>query len=110
MAQNAQLRNFCNDKARQTFDQLDQAYETARRFASEYSAYGVAALLGDLQNTDVIIDGSETDGRKSLTVKELKDLKTVADALVSWADTQLIGAKNYANRVKAGSVNGQPPF
>jgi len=110
MPQNNQLRTFCNEKARVMFDIGESTYETARRFRSEYDSAGIANLLSDLNNTDTITDGSTTDGRKPLSVRELKGLYALAGALITWYETTTFNTVSVLDIIRSASVNGNSRF
>jgi len=110
MPQSPLLTRFCNEKARVMFDMAESCYETARRFQSEYASSNIGAEVSDLANLDVIDDGSATDGRKALTVRELKALDTAMGQLITWFETTTINALSVEDIVKTASVNGGPRF
>lgn len=112
MPQSALLIKFVNEKCRPTFDISESMYETAKRFVSEYTAAGIVQEMAGLANTDRIEDGSLVDGRKAVLVREVKAIKALCDAIVTWYDTNsnTITSTTQATVAKSGSVNGAPRF
>ena len=102
---NAQIVNFSNTKARVFADSLEQVYQTAKRFQQEYEAIGGDNAIADA--ADVIVDGSETDGRKPINARQARALKTSADQIVTWFEA---GTPSRISQVQRISVNGQARF
>lgn len=102
---NAQIVNFSNQKARVFADSLEQTYQTAKRFQQEYEAIGGDAAIVD--TTDVIVDGSESDGRKTITARQARALKASADQIVTWFEA---GTPSRISQIQKISVNGQARF
>lgn len=91
-------------------DISESCYQTAKRFISEYDAYGVNSMVNDMQAGDVIADGSSADGRKPLAVKELKAHRDFCVAIVAWYETTQINTKSVLTLVVGASVNGSAKF
>lgn len=112
MPQSAQLTTFANTRTRPFCDAAECAYNTAKRFVSEYDAYGITGMVADMSNTDVILDGSATDGRKPLAVRELKLHRDFCVSYISWYETVQAGLNNKTplSLVVGASVNGTSKF
>ena len=107
---NPQYVQFANQKCRPLTDSAEQLYQTCKRFQQEW-----VAIAGDaIPNTaDNIADGSDVDGRKRLTGAGAHALKSLADAMVTWFETNAtIGGvtKTRIAWIQTWSVNGQARF
>ena len=70
---NPQIVKLCNEGLRPAAYHLAVAYYAAKALVQSYDAIGAAALLGD-DNTysDLVADGSETDGRPRISAGGVK--------------------------------------
>ena len=112
MPNSPQLTSFCNTRVRPTSDIGESMYNTAVRFISEYNSFGITQMVSDMQNTDIITDGAATDGRKSLSVKDLKDTRDYCTVIKTWYETVNASVANRKpiDLVVGSSVNGQSKF
>lgn len=78
---NPQAVRFANEEIRPLADAYANLYFTAKRVAAEWSAQNIGALIPN--TADVIIDGSETDGRAQITGAKVNGLVTAVAALVA---------------------------
>lgn len=63
-----QVVRFCNEGLRPSADKLATAYYAAKSLLESYDATGIAASLGNDQTfSDLIEDGSSTDGRPQIS-------------------------------------------
>lgn len=94
-----------NEKVRTAADSIESCYETLKRLQNEY-----AAVNGDTifpATADNIADGSETDGRKRVTNNQIRGLKTLTDAIVTFLEG---GTPSRISQIKQISVNGLARF
>jgi len=112
MPQSAQLTKFANERVRPSADAAESLYNTALRFISEYDSYGVSAMISDMANTDIILDGSVADGRKPLSVKDTKQMRDFMVVIKAWYETTnaSVGNRTPLSLVVGSSVNGQSKF
>ena len=95
-------RSFANERIRPLADKLAQAYYACRAVLDEWHAQGVS---DEIPNTgDVIIDGSATDGRRSITGAEATNI--VVRATEFCADYEASSAAKR-NTVLSVAVNPQ---
>lgn len=84
MLDNPQVTRFCNEGLRVAADKFGDAYYAAKALCESFDATNMAALLGaDSQFSNLIVDGSATDGRPqisaggvALTITNIKSLIT----------------------------------
>lgn len=101
---NPQAVRFCNEQVRILADTLLSAYRTAQAVREFYYAH---PDLGDLfynNSSELVEDGSATDGRPRMTGNDVLALITRADELV--ADYQATSNAKL-NTVLKAAVNGQ---
>ena len=72
---------FCNEEVRTIADQYSQLYYKLDAFLNEWNAQNIGALIPN--TADVVIDGSATDGRASITGAKVNGLVTNLTALRS---------------------------
>ena len=107
---NPQHVSLMNARGRVLADVAESFYQTAKRFQQEWTALG-----GDTvpNTTDNFADGSDLDGRKRVTGALAHALKSLADAMVTWFETNAtIGGvtKTRIAWIQGISVNGQARF
>lgn len=107
---NAQFVKFANERCRPLLDAAEQVYNTAKRFQAEW----VATSADSIPNTaDNFADGSDLDGRKRFTGAGAQALKSLADAQVTWYETNAtIGGvtKTRIAWIQSWSTNGQARY
>lgn len=73
---------FCNSKVRVAADKLAQLYYTAKSVSQEWTANG----LGDIivySNSDLVVDGSASDGRHPISGIDVNNLITRLTEIVA---------------------------
>jgi hypothetical protein len=70
---NPQAVRFSNEDIRPMADKLAQAYYAAKVFLNEWSAQGIGTLIPN--TNDVIMDGSDTDGRAAIDGAKINGLQ-----------------------------------
>lgn len=100
---NPQAVRFCNERLRLVADQIQSARRTGEQFLIEVFAFE-DATSGNA-NEDVIIDGSATDGRPSITKQNVLEVKFVAEQLVS-----TLNQDDRETLVANVAVHGEPLF
>jgi hypothetical protein len=78
---NPQIVAFSNTRVRPLADELFKAYNLITAFVAEYNAQGIGALITAAGASQIIADGSLTDGRSRITGGDIFLLKTYADDL-----------------------------
>ena len=99
-----QAVRFSNAKARVLADMIESTRRTAEQFAIDVVTEFENHTSGKV-NSDVVIDGAETDGRQIVTKGGIAGLKYVAEQLVTCLTTD-----DRESLVAAVSVNGTPRF
>ena len=69
---NPQAVTFANEYVRPGGDKIAQLYYTLDLMEDVWTAQNIASLIPN--TTDVIVDGSATDGRSSITGADVRDL------------------------------------
>jgi hypothetical protein len=107
---NPQFVSFANGRCRPTADSAEQLYQTCLRFQQEWIAIGADSIPN---TADLFDDGSATDGRKRMSGSLAHGLKGLADAMVTWFQTNAtIGGvtKTRIAWIQSASVNGQARY
>ena len=107
---NPQFVMFGNIRCRPEADAAETIYQTSKRFQQEYDAFGASAVPNTIDN---LADGSDVDGRKRLTGAGVQALKALADAMVTFFETNAtIGGvtKTRIAWIQLWSVNGSAKF
>lgn len=71
---NPQAIAFCNEQARPAADRLAKAYFDALRVVDVWNSFGGSALIPN--TTDLVADGSTTDGRPPVTGAKINSVIT----------------------------------
>jgi len=100
---NPQAVVFCNEKVRPTADKYMQLYWLAKFFTQEWAATGMAALIPN--TADIVVDGSETDGRTPITGQMVNGLKNNLDLLITDLEAN---SKAKLNGLSQIAVNENP--
>ena len=95
---------FSNEKARTMADLLEQTFRACDQFMLDVMGEFEANTSGNA-NGDVIVDGSSSDGRSTLTKQDIAALKFVVEKIQEAADID-----DRRAIVAKASVNGQPAF
>ncbi len=104
---NAQAVKFSNEKSRVTADLVMQAVRTIDQYllditGSEWEA--IPAVIA-AQDSDLIVDGSASDGRKPVTKYKTGELKYVLGQIKACIDTD-----DRRALLNNWVTNGQPRF
>jgi len=78
---NPQAIRFSNEQIRTLADAYATLYFTCKRVGAEWTAQGIGSLIPN--TADVLIDGSATDGRASITGAKVNGLVSAGAALVA---------------------------
>lgn len=78
---NPQAVRFSNEEIRPLADAYANLYFAAKRVAAAWSAQDIGTLIPN--TSDVIIDGSATDGRAAITGAKVNGLISACGALVT---------------------------
>jgi hypothetical protein len=105
MITNVQAVKFCNEKVRPAADALGQAYETLRRLKMEWDATLMANLIPN--DTTVIADGADTDGRKPITGQMVYN---ILNRGFEYMTDQEANFNAKLNTIKQVTVNDAPRF
>jgi hypothetical protein len=76
-----QAIRFANESVRTMADQQAQTYYRAKAFLQEWAAQGIGGLIPN--TADLVVDGSETDGRAPITGAKVNGLQTYLAAMVA---------------------------
>lgn len=87
---NAQVVRFSNERCRTLADTFVHSYYALLSFQSDYSALGIAALLASSSGTDVVVDGSLTDGRIPVTKNSIVNMSATIAQIKTALDTTLV--------------------
>ena len=100
---NPEAVRFCNERARVLADIATKYYYAAKAFTNEWNATGMGTKIPN--TADLIIDGSATDGRSSITGANVNGLKNHVGAML----TDLEASSNAKLNILLGiEVNGSP--
>lgn len=99
---NPQAIAFANNKARVNADAILTAVETAREFDADYGAQSGDTMFPN--DSELIEDGSLTDGRPRVQNQEVRAMRTLCQSLLTWAAT---GNPTNETRLRRMAVNGQ---
>ena len=72
---NPEAVKFCNERVRVSADKLAQLYYTAKSVSQEWTANGIGTLIA-YDNSDLVVDGSASDGRHPINGIEVNNLIT----------------------------------
>ena len=78
---NPQAVKFANEYARCLANSAAKYYYESKLFLDEWEAAGIAAVMPN--TSDVIVDGSATDGRTPITGARVNQLKGHVEAMVA---------------------------
>ena len=78
---NPEAVKFCNEKARTLADKATAYYYAALALVNEWDATDMATKIPN--TSDVIVDGSATDGRSPITGANVNGLKSHVDAMIA---------------------------
>lgn len=100
---NAQARRFSNEIMRPVADQVVKTYRTLETFMLEVVNFEAATSAA--QDADVILDGSEVDGRTPLSKLNVGEFKYRINELKTWfeSDPYILTVLNRP------AVNTAPP-
>lgn len=103
---NPQAVKFCNEKCRTLADQIQRMDRTLSQFMLlVVRDWESVAEVDAAQNTDLVVDGSATDGRPPVTRLNVGELKYVIEQLQACMNTD-----DRRAVVNKWAVNGQPIY
>lgn len=110
---NVQAVTFANQRARPAADLLYSTYLTCKNFVQQWTAQGVAAVIPN--DSNVIVDGSATDGRTPITNAQVNTLFAHISNLIAYFEGASGAPTNNAslqnlNQIIAVEVNGTAKF
>lgn len=74
---NPQLRSFCNDSLRRVSNQLADIDQKLTGIIAEYNAKGLGTIINDGGSSNLIADGSASDGRTRVAGGDVYNLITL---------------------------------
>jgi len=100
--------NWANGRARPLADRLRAAYDALASYQEDYAAQGIGAAISAAGGSNLIADGSETDGRSRISGNTLVNFKAALDQIdTAMASTSVAGVGTTANaQVNLIQVNG----
>jgi len=102
---NSEAIRFSNERARVFADILLQSIETADAIAAEWNSNSMTSIVPN--TTEVLVDGSEIDGRHPATGAKLYAMVAAATDLSAWGAT---GSPTRKDRLRTFAVNGASRF
>lgn len=100
---NPQAVAFSNERARTLADAAARYYWAAKAFLAEWDAADIGAVMPN--SSDVVVDGSLTDGRTPITGANVNGLKAHVDAMVADLEANSNLKLNILLKIE---VNGSP--
>jgi hypothetical protein len=91
---------FSNTQVRPMADLLGQAYYAAKQIVNNWNATGMSSLITN--DSNVIVDGSATDGRNQITGAQATNIIVQAEAFIS---TYEAGSNAVLNDILQVAVN-----
>ena len=96
---------FCNDEVRRFNDLLVVAYRTAKQIKLDYDNKGMGAIFTN--NSDVVVDGSATDGRHKVTTFDVNVVLARANEIITDYEAS---SNTKLNQASAIAVSTNPLF
>jgi hypothetical protein len=81
---NTQLVDFCNDELRQLADQFIRLRIRCQAATAEYNARNLGTIINDGGASNVIVDGSATDGRTQRVGGDVYNFVTMIADYNTW--------------------------
>jgi hypothetical protein len=100
---NPEVKKFANEKVRPLADKLTAGYYAALAFLNEWDATEMGTKIPN--TSDVIVDGSATDGRSPITGANVNGLHTHASVIVADLEANDNAKLNILLQIE---VNGSP--
>lgn len=100
---NPQAVVFANQYARVFAESLLSTIQTARVLVAMYNAQNGDNLFTNVA-TDLVVDGSEIDGRPRISGQAVRQLLTAANDILSWAAT---GTPSRETRLRGLTHKGE---
>jgi hypothetical protein len=106
----SQIIKFANERARTIADEVARLHYAIEGWLADYTAQGISALITAAGATNVIADGSETDGRVRITGTQLVNLRAALLQVQTAVDTTTVSGVGVAPFGIANGiqVNGSP--
>ncbi len=106
---NPQVVKWSNERARVICDLITRLDYALTAYKADYDAAGITALVVAAGSSELIEDGSATDGRTRMIGSQLLGLKATIDQLRTNFDTAVSGVGSTVSAVSAAiQVNGSP--
>lgn len=80
---NPQVVGFANNRVRPTSDAIYSLYWALKSAHGEYFAQNIGTLINDAGASELIADGSETDGRPRITGGTIYNVVGVWEAIIA---------------------------
>lgn len=94
---NPQAIAIANGKIRPAADRLGQAYNLFKALQAEGTAENWLALFP--ANAELVVDGSELDGRAPVTNQDVRDFVADVTAFITWMEANSNVIRNRALRI-----------
>jgi hypothetical protein len=94
---NPQAVRVANEKIRVAADRLGQFYNLSKALSAEGTAEGWLTLFPN--DVEVMVDGSATDGRTPITNADVRDIITMIQDLITWAEAASNARRNLMLKV-----------
>ncbi len=104
-----QVVKWANERARVICDLITRLDYAIAAYKTDYLAEGIGARITAAGPSEIIVDGSATDGRTPMTGTTLINLSATVNQLRTNFDTAVAGVGATVSAVSAGvQVNGSP--
>jgi hypothetical protein len=100
---NPQLKDYCNGSLRVIADKLAEIDRDIAVIQEEYHAKNLGTVINDAGSSNLIADGSETDGRTRLTGGDVYNMVTLL------SDLQGFVTEGRRDVIAKWQVNGYRP-
>lgn len=103
---NPEAVKFSNEFARVFADALVTAYDSAVSYRAYWDARSNLSVLFPDNATEIVADGSDIDGRPTMTGQKVQALYVQAGTVVTWGDV-VVGGKTRITWLRTMAVNGR---
>ena len=103
---NPEVVAFANEKIRRLADMHVAHYRTCKQFKTLWDTLGYGAIFA-VSNSDVVVDGSATDGRHTMTSFDANNAYNRASEVVTDYEASANTKLNQANAI---ATNTNPLF
>ena len=94
---NPQAVRIANEKVRRAADRFGQLYNFLKALQAEATAESWLTLFP--ATADVVVDGSETDGRASITNTDVRSFITLASAYITFMEQSANANRDLTLRI-----------